>query len=142
MLRRAFFPILLATSCAGGATEGTWSGDCALSADGRSLDHTVSMNLERDGKTSDGSPSLTGPLEIADQSVEYTVRVDTYEDGSAMLSAAGTDPEAAEDNSSVFYLTLEGTLEGDSLEGEADYWTELNGESSRRYQGSCSFTRE
>lgn len=132
-------PLLLA-GC-GGDLSGDWSGSCSLSADGRDVDLDFVATLEADGESPSGGQVYTGSLAVADSEVAYLAQL-TDEESGATLSAAGTDPAASGDNTSVFYLVITGSLDGGSLVGTGEYWTEITAdgeaEASRRYSGSCT----
>jgi len=129
----------------GGDVAGTWSGECSLTADDSAVDLLIDMELTREGDTPSGHPYYAGTLHIDGQDVSWLASLSFGDDDSAILSAAGEDPAAAEGITAVFHLTVDGFVDGGVYEGTGEYWTEVttDGETdtSRRYVGSCAFDK-
>lgn len=141
MIRVSLSLSLLWLAGCGGGPAGDWSGSCDLAADGRDVELDFVTSLERDGQSASGDPVYTGDLLVADSDVAYIAQL-TDRPFTDTLSAAGSDPAASGESTSVFYLLITGTLDGGSLFGTGEYWTEVSAdgetEASRRYSGQCT----
>jgi len=129
----------------GGDVAGTWSGDCTLTADDSAVELLIDMELTREGETPSGHPYYAGTLDIDEHEVSWVASLSMGDGDTAVLSAAGEDPNAAEGITAVFHLTIDGIFDGGTFEGTGEYWTEVTAdgetEASRRYVGSCALDK-